>query len=164
MISYITGDIFTAKMTRQTLKAWDPFWDCVAILFEFQNSDIDDEHPEWRLHWVAGIALLRAIGHVLSKSDADISTAHKRAVREMWDSWKRDAEDNYIFWEFIESERNNILKTYTFGAKLEKRLDGFVVTYTDGEDALQLYREAVYWWRFQLVSLEKIIQERSGDI
>lgn len=47
---YVTGDIFVRVPTHQTLSAWTPFWDTVSILFEFQNSDIDDEHPEWRFH------------------------------------------------------------------------------------------------------------------
>ena len=74
MTDYVTGDIFTLKIEKQTLKAWKPFWDCVGILFQFQNSAIvdgEDELPEWRLYWVAGITLLRTIGHVLAKVDAD---------------------------------------------------------------------------------------------
>jgi hypothetical protein len=38
---------------KQTLRAWEPFWDCVTILFEVENSDIADgkeELPEWRLN------------------------------------------------------------------------------------------------------------------
>jgi len=159
MISYITGDIFVAKVPKQTLKAWEPFWDCVTILFEFQNSDIDDEHPEWRLHWVAGIALLRTIGHVLVKADAPLSQTHKRAVDSLWADWKDNATDNAIFWNFIETERNNLLKTYTFGATLKQDGESFIVRYTDGEDALQLYREAVYWWRHQLNRLEQLLTQ-----
>jgi hypothetical protein len=61
MASLITGDIFTRTSPDQTLKAWEPFLDCVSILFHFQNSDIvdgDEELPEWRLHWVSGLARL----------------------------------------------------------------------------------------------------------
>ena len=157
MRSYITGDIFVATVPSQTLKAWEPFWDCVTILFEFQNSDIDDEHPEWRLHWVAGIALLRTIGHVLVKSDAQTSPTHKDRIDTLWADWKAHRNDNVIFWEFIETERNNLLKTYTFGATLEQNNEGTVVRYTNGEDAMQLYREAVYWWRHQLNRLEEML-------
>jgi hypothetical protein len=157
MISYITGDIFTFRPSRQTLRAWEPFWDCVGILFEFQNSDIDDEHPEWRLHWVAGIALLRTIGHVLVKADAETSYLHQEAVDRLWEIWKSNRVNNEIFWNFVETERNNLLKTYTFGATLVNEKGGFCVRYSNGDDALQLYREAVYWWRHQLNELEKYL-------
>ncbi|MFL7905269.1 hypothetical protein ACJ41P_29350 [Azospirillum argentinense] len=154
MSSYITGDIFVSAPPKQTLKAWGPFWDCVDILFEFQNSDADEEHTEWRLLWVAGIALLRTIGHVLAKVDGAASSAHKQAVDHAWARWKADTTANAIFWDFIEKERNNLLKTYEFGAKISKGDNGYFVEFSGGEDAFQLFREAVYWWRHQLITIE----------
>jgi hypothetical protein len=154
MKSFITGDIFVTSPPKQTLKAWSPFWDCASILFEFQNSEVDEERSEWRLFWVAGIALLRTIGHVLAKSDTLTSTKHKIAVDKLWAEWKSHADENGIFWSFIEEERNNLLKTYESGATLAQDGDGFYVKYATGEDAFQLFREAVYWWRYQLINLE----------
>lgn len=162
MISYVTGDIFASSPPKQTLKAWDPLWDCVRILFEFQNFDVDEEHSEWRLYWVAGIALLRAIGHVLAKADALTSQEHNNAINKIWSTWKQNSDENKIFWEFIDNERNNILKTYTFGAELVQDKRGFYVTYLGGQDAFQLFREAVYWWRYQLITLEDDIDEFQG--
>ena len=144
MKSYINDDIFVFSPPKQNLKAWEPFWDCVSILFEFQNSDADEECTEWRLYWVAGIALLRTIGHVLNKVDSTTSITHKRAVDQAWADWKSNPSDNGIFWDFIEKERNNLLKTYDFGAKLSKDEKGYFVEYSDGSDAFQLFREAVY--------------------
>ncbi|KGF69687.1 hypothetical protein LL06_09730 [Hoeflea sp. BAL378] len=158
MASFITGDIFTRTSPIQTLKAWEPYWDCVGILFHFQNSDIvdgDDELPEWRLHWVSGLALLRTVGHVLAKVDALASPAHATAVDGLWATLKADRPSSAIFWSFIEEERNNLLKTYTFGAKLSSDEDGYFIEFADGQDAFQLFREAVYWWRHQLELLEK---------
>lgn len=154
MISYITGDIFVSTPPKQTLKAWEPFWDCVTILFEFQNSDADDENTEWRLFWVAGIALLRTIGHVLAKVDASNSSKHKQEIDRAWADWKTNASDNAIFWDFIEKERNSLLKTYQFGANLAQDDNGWFVQFSNGDDAFQLFREAVYWWRHQLRLLE----------
>lgn len=154
MTTFITGDIFINTPLKQTLRAWEPFWDCVDILFEFQNSDVDEEHTEWRTLWVAGIALLRTIGHVLIKSDSKVSPKHRIAIETLWMDWKNDAENNNIFWSFIEEERNNLLKTYEFGASLMKGDEGFYVGYSNGEDAFRLFREAVYWWRYQLNRLE----------
>jgi hypothetical protein len=153
-MSETADDIFVLRPNKQTLKAWEPFWDCVTILFEFQNSDVDEDRAEWRLYWVAGIALLRTIGHVLAKSDAAISTNHKNQVDKLWAEWKSDLHENKIFWNFIENERNNILKTYTFGATLAQDETGFYVTYAGEENAFSLFRESVYWWREQLLTLE----------
>src|SRR5215470_16672172 len=114
MVNYVTGDIFVFTPPRQTLKAWGPFWDCVLILFEFQNSDVDEETSEWRLYWVAGVALLRTIGHVLTKTDARTSQRHRMEIDRLWEAWKSDRNLTSIFWNFIEKERNNLLKTYSF--------------------------------------------------
>lgn len=133
------GDIFITSPPKQTLKAWEPFWDCVSILFQFQNSDVDEECSEWRLFWIAGIALLRTIGHALAKSDAATSIEHKNMIDKLWDEWKSDPEHNAIFWEFIEQERNNLLKTYEFGAVLAQDDVGFYVKYTNGDGAFELF-------------------------
>jgi len=166
MASFVTGDIFTRTSPDQTLKAWEPFWDCVGILFHFQNSDIvdgDEELPEWRLHWVSGLALLRTVGHVLAKVDARDSPAHGEAVNGLWSKLKADKQSAAIFWEFIEEERNNLLKTYTFGAKLSSDADGYFIEFADGQDAFQLFREAVYWWRHHLELLEKELRAAQAN-
>ena len=160
-MNYVTGDIFVLSPPRQTLKAWRPFWDCVTIiLFEFQNSDVDEERSEWRLYWVAGIALLRTIGHVLAKTDAMTSPRHSAEIDRLWEGWKSDRAPSSIFWDFIEKERNNLLKTYTFGARLACDDNGYHVEFEDGQDAFQLFRQAVYWWRHQLVALEDALCDK----
>lgn len=150
----VTGDIFVLTPPKKSLKAWQPLDDCVVILFEFQNMDVDDEHTEWRILWVAGIALLRAIGHVLAKSDMMTSGKHKLEIDRLWHRWKAHPDDSAIFWEFVEEERNNLLKTYEFGAALAHDENGFYVRYGNGENAFDLFRAAVYWWRHQLMLLE----------
>lgn len=150
MKNYVTGDIFVVQPPFQTLTAWAPFWDCVSILFQFQNLDVvdgDEELSEWRLFWVAGVALLRTVGHVLVKVDAKVSPSHAEAVRTLWNRLQSDREASAIFWDFIEEERNNLLKTYSFGAQLARDDHGPYIKFKDGSDAFQLYRQAVYWWR-----------------
>lgn len=146
----------------QTLKGWEPFWDCVGILFHFQNSDVTDgneELPEWRLYWVAGVALLRTIGHVLAKADAKSSPNHTQEIDNLWSRLRSDRESSWIFWDFIEKERNNLLKTYSFGARLAHDEKGAYIEFGDGDDAFQLYRQAVYWWRHQLMELEATLSK-----
>jgi hypothetical protein len=117
--SFSSGDIFVRIPPKKTLKAWEPFYECIGILFDFQNSEIDEEHPEWRTSWVAGLALLRTIGHVLGKVDSLTSSKHAEAIKTAWERWKKDREENWILWDFIERERNNILKTYEFGVEID---------------------------------------------
>lgn len=119
--------------------------------------DDDKESPKWRLHWIAGVALLRDVGHVLVKSDALISAKHKIEVDKLWKEWKDNWQENDIFWLFIEKDRNNVLKTYTLGARLIKDEQGYYIQYKNGEDAFDLFRKAVYWWRHQLMQLEALV-------
>ena len=155
LISWITGDIFTSGPGISTLRAWEPWEETRSALFEIQNSDIDDEHPEWRTNWIAGVAMLRAIGHVLHKVDTAVSPHHKRVIDAAWRSWNADKDGNWIFFDFIERERNSILKTFSFGAQFPSAEDGRVLAYGNtGFDAAQLFREAVYWWRYQLRMIE----------
>lgn len=152
--THLSDDIFVRPPLKQTLKAWKPFWDCVDVLFIFQNSDIDETHTEWKFFWIAGIALLRTVGHVLAKSDALTSAEHKVEIDQLWAEWKSAPKVNDIFWDFIEEERNNILKTYVFGAKMIKIEEEFYVMYNDEINAYNLFRKAIYWWRCQLERLE----------
>lgn len=68
-----------------------------------------------RVSWVSITTLLRAVGHVLCKVDA----ARDRTVAEIaakeWDRLRASKPKPEIFWEFIESERNSVLKQYEFG-------------------------------------------------
>src|SRR5690349_3443692 len=68
-----------------------------------------------RLYWVAGVALARAVGHVLQKVDGEHDATIQRAVASAYAAWKADKQANAIFWGFIEQERNQILKEYEVG-------------------------------------------------
>lgn len=97
---------------------------------------------------------------MLDKIDAQASPMHRKVINALWREWKRSPKENAIFWDFIERERNNLLKAYAFGASIESRDHGFELVYSTGDDAVGLYREAVYWWRCQLEALE---QHLSGE-
>lgn len=151
----IEGDIFTKLSCPKTLKAWEPFDTCRGILFSFQHLGEEEiEYGDWFVPWIAGLALLRSIGHVLVKIDGKSSERHKEIIANAWDSWKTEAISRDVFFNFVEKERNNILKTFEFGARIEQAKDGIRLMYGDDDDALELYRTAVYWWRYQLESME----------
>lgn len=153
--SWVTGDIFVRVVEPMRLSAWEP-WDFArGLLFDFQNMDIDDEHPEWRLYWFSGVATLRSIGHVLHNVDRQTGDRAARSIDTWWSRIKADRNENWIFFDFIERERNNILKEFSFGASLPGEHDRRQLAY-DGShlDGAQLFREAVYWWRGQLEWIE----------
>jgi len=65
----------------------------------------------WRIHWAAAVALIRAVGHVLDKVDGE-DPFIKKAAGAAFKEWKRADPKHEIFREFIERERNNLLKEY----------------------------------------------------
>lgn len=54
--------------------------------------------------------MARAVGHVLHKVDGEHDATIERAVASAYAAWKADKQANAIFWDFIEQERNQILK------------------------------------------------------
>lgn len=125
---------------------------------------------DMRVKWVGAVAVLRAVGHVLDKVDGPVSPAVRQAVDEFWLQLKTQRAANSIFWEFIDRERNLVLKTYLhnyYDAPVQVLvpdagvcgLDAglFVPAVdgpTEGEDVRDTYRDALDWWRQQLGAIE----------
>ena len=94
------------------LKAQSVLADCKHALDLLQKESQPDS---FRVLWVAGIALARAVGHVLKNVDSEKDDVTKMAVASAYTSWKANKPSNAIFWEFIEEERNQVLKQYEVG-------------------------------------------------
>jgi hypothetical protein len=119
----------------------------------------------WRVDWLATIALLRAVGHVLSKVDGGADRA-KAAIEAAWEQWKTDPADA-IFRDFIEQERNTVLKEYVLGSTAPAFLlkeDGGRLFLENGSGALLLEQpslgpveEALRWWEEQLDAIEALL-------
>ena len=154
--------------------------DCRLALQLLEN---ETDLRKWRLHWVAAIALIRAVGHVLDKVDGK-SSAVRTASRAAYKPWTGDAPEHEIFREFIERERNTILKEYDFNlhpgdeveiavpVTLQRVSDGAIVQaatvfpldnniyrplmdgFREGEDARDVLSEAIDWWDEQLTLIE----------
>ncbi len=76
----------------------------------------DSLHGEsFRTSWLTIVALLRAVGHVLSKVDREESDSLRRSIDKHWSALQRSKPDPAIFWHFIEFERNRFLKNYEHG-------------------------------------------------
>jgi hypothetical protein len=137
-------------------------------------------HIEWRLYWVLAVVLLRAVGHVLDKVDGENNSAVRTTAKTLHKTWKT-ADEHAIFRDFIERERNNILKEYasemTEGpvpimAHLQSH-DGFDVVRQflieeniyrpmgsgmfEGEDGRTLIDDAIEWWAEQLDEIDNVV-------
>lgn len=139
----------------------------------------------WRVLWAGSLALLRAVGHVLKKVDGADALIGS-VVDERFMNWKTEREANAIFWDFIDDERNSILKEYRFGVsladeipmlverfKLEGGTEGEVFQlgknlyrpilngHGEGEDARDMYQEALDWWDRELTIIEEVFRKES---
>lgn len=163
-ITWITGDIFTSPDPEKTLSAWKPYSVCLGVLFQLQNSDVEPRWQGWQVHWIAGMSMLRTIGYVLKKVDARKDVDHQTVIEQFWRRWTERKGEHWIFWEFVDLERHNILKEFDLGFAYEPYLEP--EDYEVEEivyEKLHLYREAVYWWRTQLRAMEGEISERMNS-
>ena len=79
---------------------------------ELSAALYSNDLPIIRLRWITAITILRSVGHVLRNIDASRSPDLKCAIDTAWNRWNANAFQHLIFHEFIEKERNNILKEY----------------------------------------------------
>lgn len=131
-------------------------------------EDVRDEQ-EFRVHWVALVALLRAVGHVLKKVDAAPGSALQGTVRADWSDWQQNRREHSLFWDFINAERNSVLKAYETSvhsgdvqALVQQAGTAEVFALDDciftplldgpfaGEDGRDVARDAIAWWERQL--------------
>lgn len=149
----------------------------VIWLRERLETEVGD--TEWRMHWIACVVLLRTIGHVAEKVDGKVHSNLLDASRALFAEWKK-GDQHLIFREFINKERNSILKEYTSDVSegpvpivaTAIRSDGIVADfgylieenlyrpmgggYYDGEDGRTLIDDSINWWKAQLSSMEKL--------
>ena len=134
------------------------------------------------------MALLRAVGHVLEKVDAEENPVVRAIVSAEWDRLKTTKPEPAIYWEFIERERNNILKAYRFGARQNVTLrpgsihvnlatgesvslPGGPTTYEHvmaggsfaGQDPRDVVSAAIAWWREYLGRIDRHVADASGS-
>lgn len=134
-------------------------------------EDAEDE-AHFRILWIACVTILRSIGHVLDKVDAK-DPAYTSLIKMWWKSINQAKEENRIFFEFIERERNFAIKEYRldyadgsqFGLGFEDSdgkitmfdevsLENLYMPMTDGpyegEDCRDIVRSAIEWWDKQI--------------
>lgn len=135
---------------------------------EMLESVLDERR--FRVYWAASLSLLRAVGHVLQKVDAETSPKVREAVDRAWKRWSADRGAHALFWEFIERERNLVLKEYEIrlsmdgatvyvesdtGDTVAEHLSAeYYLPVTEGhfasEDAREVVADAIRWWTEEL--------------
>lgn len=145
--------------TADTIAARRVLRDCHFALQELQAAA---EGREWRLRWVTVITLLRAVGHVLGKVDGERSTYLAAAIKSHWTRVKAAPGGHVIFHDFIERERNTILKEYETSERLVASVDGDrqfgLLIGTHIVKPLVAVRQAIGWWERLLTEIEEDAQ------
>jgi hypothetical protein len=72
----------------------------------------DNDIQRTRIAWITAMTLLRSVGHVLAKVDERRSVWLKDAIAVKHRAIKQDPFNNLVFHEFIERERNVVVKEY----------------------------------------------------
>jgi len=155
----------------RTLAAWSVVADCEVAL---EMLDDEETSAKWRVLWVGSVSLLRAIGHVLKNVDRRHEPA-RSLIDNAFRAWKEQPSAHRIFWDFIKIERDKVLKEYEFCLDSRDSVplivdDGvFLVRdnlfrpvasgYGNGEDARDVYGEALGWWKAELTNIEHKISE-----
>lgn len=159
----------------------------VRLALDMLQAEPDPDR--WRIHWAGGVALLRAVGHVLlnvdQKADAELAHVADAAHRR----WRSADSAHTVYREFILEERNNILKEYRSKvhpldnvpavirltlmdpetgeihhvgqqADLDENLfRPLLEGYGEGEDARDVFEEAIDWWERELAAIEQKLAE-----
>ena len=143
----------------------------------------ETELGRWRVHWAGAVALTRAVGHVLDKVDGR-NPRIRAAARSAYGRWRAEGGGHEIFREFIDRERNSILKEYRFShhpldevsvvvamdyldpstGDRHRSVDVVPVGdniyrpmlegYRKGDDARDILTDALSWWAVELDAID----------
>lgn len=144
-----------------------------------QMFELVEDDSQVEVLWLAAITGLRAVGHVLVKTDKLNHPELANIIDPWWSELKanKQAEGNRIFFDFIEVERNDTIKE--FKIKYDKQpqcigviqqcnsqttehifeLDGLLyIPMQDGlyagEDVRDLIADAIKWWELQFAYMD----------
>jgi hypothetical protein len=158
--------------------------DCRQALEEIKDGVMG---RQWRIRWVAAVALLRTVGYVLKEVDSSNDRLLKQIIKEEWENLKQTRPQPTIFWEFIGAERHNIIHQYKITAgqgvtirpgtmyidlKTGHQSSGpslpTLYNYTINEgsykglDQREVLQEAIDWWEKYLDRIDKDYHERKS--
>lgn len=169
-----------------TSRAREVLSDCEVALVELRSAS----QETLRRRWITVITLLRAVGHVLDKVDGGADPILAQVCKAKFREINATKPVPEIFWKFIEEERNNILKTYTFSVRgnLNVVVPAGAIRFNQsdvvldptgssrttfrweimlikegpfaGQDPRDLVQQAINFWRDYLDDTERLVAER----
>lgn len=156
------------------LKAEEVLALCRQIHSSLSGMVIDEARDEWRIYWISGLCMLRTVGQVLDKVDSKLDPALSEVISSHWKRLKAEKEKNWIFWEFIERERDNILKEFELGAApeplmlistdqidsgvapdLAQFMNHWELFTSEGLSAIDAFEEAILFWSEYIGSIKR---------
>jgi hypothetical protein len=166
------GEELVTKVARRVLA------DCRTAL---QMLDEEERGDHWRVTWAGAVAMIRTVGDVLDKVDGT-DPRIKAVAAQQFQFWKSEFDPDKpkrrdLFWAFIKTERDQLLHEYRSdvypadratsavqnlhtGESLPFEIDGNLFKQMQngpwaGEDARDVYLEAVEWWEKQLDAIDR---------
>jgi hypothetical protein len=137
-----------------TMKARAVLSDCKLALEELRVAIADRSKDYVRIRWFTCLALLRAVGHILHKVDgASLSSKQRNKSDELFRKWKNEP----IFKNFIEEERNLILKEYKCLIDITQKKEEFYLVTESGDRIVTEQGDAIVG-----ASLKETIDKISG--
>lgn len=151
-----------------TLAARRVLGDCSTAL---KMMEVETDPNRLREQWIGAMALIRLVGHVLKETDGK-NPRYQRAVQEHWKYLSTSKDPT--FWRFIKDSRDRAVKRYdtdlppnsviTVGVPYDGELAVFTLDecmlmpleggWRAGEDARDVYRDAIEWWDHDLEEIE----------
>lgn len=154
------------------LKARQTLDDCRFSLTKLAQAK---GRQEYRVMFLATIALCRAVGDVLDKVDKVQSPSVENLINLQWNLIKaEEKEEKSIFWQFIKKERDTTIHTYQQSyddGPMDIWTVDDVYTIEDmytcamkqgpfrGVDSIELLHRAIEWWDAQLCEIERNLAE-----
>lgn len=151
---------------------------------------VETDPDRWRVHWAGGVALLRAVGHVLLNVDQSANIELAVVADAAHRRWRSADPSHSVYRDFILEERNNILKEYRSNvhplsnvpiarrftlmhpdtgeiryldqaAELDENIfRPLVEGYGEGEDARDVFDEALAWWERELTAIDEEMSKK----
>ncbi|MBW0279603.1 hypothetical protein [Shewanella xiamenensis] len=141
------------------------------VISAYDMLETESDPQKFRIMWIAAISLCRSVGQVLNKIDSKRSLDLSVKIEEQWREIKANRQDNLIFHEFIEKERNLILKEYEVGyisgsfgvvsgstylGQLDEGLYSPIASGEyEGEDCRDVLKQAIDWWIRKITKIEQ---------
>jgi hypothetical protein len=156
----------TTSPTVMALAARNALSDARTARSTLQQAIANSSAVQTRISWITCLTLLRAVGHVLAKVDGERSSWLKRASEEQFSAIRHNQFANLIFWEFIEAERNGLLKEYKssiFESVADPEQPGRrrlvltnILVGPDFFTPMEAVDAAIRWWNLYLAKVEDV--------